>query len=163
MTKNWINFRFLHICPVEKCEISPNLAKFHILPDLVFGKTEIPVHVEKISDFSTGQMWRNLKFIQFFVIKSVLRCFCEIRFCAIYALLRGEKFCKKLVRWRKNYKYQVCALVAFLIQYFGTFYMKVCNPGTKHNHLYKEQRFSGCIRRLSFLLRLGSALHCTAP
>ena len=47
MTKNWINFRFLHICPVEKCEISPNLAKFHISPHLLCGKTEIPLHVEK--------------------------------------------------------------------------------------------------------------------
>ena len=47
MTKNWINFRFLHICPVEKCEISPNLAKIHISPHLLCGKTEIPLHVEK--------------------------------------------------------------------------------------------------------------------
>ena len=47
MPKNWINFRFLHICPVEKCEISPNLAKFHISPHLLCGKTEIPLHVEK--------------------------------------------------------------------------------------------------------------------
>ena len=44
--KNWTNFRFLHICPVEKCEISSNLAKFHISPHLC-GKTEIPLHVEK--------------------------------------------------------------------------------------------------------------------
>ena len=34
--------------------------------------------------------------------------FCEIRFGAIYALLSGEIFCKKLGRWRKNDKYQVC-------------------------------------------------------
>ena len=47
MTKNWINFRFLYISPVEKCEISPNLAKFHISPHLLCGKTEIPLHVEK--------------------------------------------------------------------------------------------------------------------
>ncbi len=47
MTKNWINFRFLHICPVEKCEISPNLAKIHISPHLLCGKTEIPLHVMK--------------------------------------------------------------------------------------------------------------------
>ena len=47
MTKNWINFRFFHICPVEKCEISPNLAKIHISPHLLCGKTEIPLHVEK--------------------------------------------------------------------------------------------------------------------
>ena len=47
MTKNWINFRFLYICPVEKCKISPNLAKFHISPHLLCGKTEIPLHVEK--------------------------------------------------------------------------------------------------------------------
>ena len=43
----------------------------------------------------------------FFVIKSVLRSFCEIRFGAIYARLRGENVCKKLCRWRKNDKYQV--------------------------------------------------------
>ena len=48
MTKKWINFRFLHICPVEKCEISPNLAKIHISPHLLCGKNEIPLHVEKI-------------------------------------------------------------------------------------------------------------------
>ena len=47
MTKNGINFRFLHICPVEKCEISPNLAKIYISPHLLCGKTEIPLHVEK--------------------------------------------------------------------------------------------------------------------
>ena len=47
MTKNWLNFRFLHICPVEKCEISPNLAKIHISPHLLCGKTEIPLRVEK--------------------------------------------------------------------------------------------------------------------
>ena len=35
MTKNWINFRFLHIFPVERCEISPNLAKIHISPHLL--------------------------------------------------------------------------------------------------------------------------------
>ena len=63
----------------------------------------------EISHFSTGQMWRNLKFIQFFVIKSVLLCFCEIRFGVIYALLRGEKFSKKMGRWRKNDKYHVWA------------------------------------------------------
>ena len=32
---------------MEKCEISPNLAKFHISPHLLCGKTEIPLHVEK--------------------------------------------------------------------------------------------------------------------
>ena len=32
---------------MEKCEISPNLAKIHISPHLLCGKTEIPLHVEK--------------------------------------------------------------------------------------------------------------------
>ena len=59
------------------------------------GKMWIFAKFGEISHFSTGQMWRNLKFIQFFVIKSVLRCFCEIRFGAIYALLRGEKLSQK--------------------------------------------------------------------
>ena len=53
MTKNWINFRFLHICPVEKCEISPNLAKIHISPHLLCGKTEIPLHVEKFHELKS--------------------------------------------------------------------------------------------------------------
>ena len=32
---------------MEECEISPNLAKFHISPHLLCGKTEIPLRVEK--------------------------------------------------------------------------------------------------------------------
>ena len=79
-----------------------------VFPHNRCGEMWIFAKFGEISHFSTGQMWRNLKFIQFFVIKSVLRCFCEIRFGAIYALLRGEKFSKKLGRWRKNDKYQVC-------------------------------------------------------
>jgi len=79
-----------------------------VFPHNRCGEMWIFAKFGEISHFSTGQMWRNLKFIQFFVIKSVLRCFCEIRFGAIYALLRGENFCKKLGRWRKNDKYQVC-------------------------------------------------------
>ena len=78
-----------------------------VFPHNRCGEMWIFAKFGEISHFSTGQMWRNLKFIQFFVIKSVLRCFCEIRFGAIYALLRGEKFSKKLGRWRKNDKYQV--------------------------------------------------------
>ena len=53
MTKNWINFRFFHICPVEKCEISPNLAKIHISPHLLCGKTEIPLHVKKFHELKS--------------------------------------------------------------------------------------------------------------
>ena len=45
-TKNRVNFRFLHICHVEKCEIPPNLAKFHISPHLKFL-----------------YMWRNFTFL----------------------------------------------------------------------------------------------------
>ena len=45
--KNRVTFRFLHVCHVEKCKIPPNLAKFHISPHLLFGKTKIPIHVEK--------------------------------------------------------------------------------------------------------------------
>ena len=78
-----------------------------VFPHNRCGEMWIFAKFGEISHFSTGQMWRNLKFIQFLVIKSVLRCFCEIRFNAIYALLRGEIFCKKLGRWRKNDKYQV--------------------------------------------------------
>ena len=78
-----------------------------VFPHNRCGEMWIFAKFGEISHFSTGQMWRNLKFIQFFVIKSVLRCFCEIRFGAIYALLRGENFCKKFSRWRKNDKYQV--------------------------------------------------------
>ena len=50
----------------------------------------------------------------FFVIKSVLRCFCEIRFGEIYALLRGENFVKNLVGGEKmtNIRYAtVCQLL----------------------------------------------------
>ena len=82
-----------------------------VFPHNRCGEMWIFAKFGEISHFSTGQMWRNLKFIQFFVIKSVLRCFCEIRFGAIYALLRGENFCKKLGRWRKNDKYQVWSQV----------------------------------------------------
>ena len=50
--------------------------------------------------------------LQYFVAKSVFfqfTLFCrEISFGTIYALLRGEKFSKKLCPWRKNDKYEVC-------------------------------------------------------
>ena len=85
-----------------------------VFPHNRCGEMWIFAKFGEISHFSTGQMWRNLKFIQFFVIKSVLRCFCEIHFGAIYALLRGENFCKKLGRWRKNDKYQVCHVFAYM-------------------------------------------------
>ena len=78
-----------------------------VFPHNRCGEMWIFAKFGEISHFSTGQMWRNLKFIQFFVIKSVLRCFCEICFGAIYALLRGEIFCKKMGRWRKNDKCEV--------------------------------------------------------
>ena len=49
--------------------------------------------------------------LQYFVAKSVFlqfTLFCrEISFGTIYALLRGEKFSKKLCPWRKNDKYEV--------------------------------------------------------
>ena len=63
---------------MEKCEFLPNLVKFHI------------------------SLQDRCEVIQFFVIKSVLRCFCEIRFGAIYAVLHGEKLSEKLGRWRKK-------------------------------------------------------------
>ena len=85
-----------------------------VFPHNRCGEMWIFAKFGEISHFSTGQMWRNLKFIQFFVIKSVLRCFCEIRFGAIYALLRGEKLSQKFVMWRKKYKYQVWWIVKLL-------------------------------------------------
>ena len=38
---------------MEKCEISPNLAKIHISPHLLCGKTEIPLHVEKFHELKS--------------------------------------------------------------------------------------------------------------
>ena len=97
------------ICHVEKFQISIHEISPHEEEFQFYHTTDVEKFGE-ISHFSTGLIWGNLKFMQFFVIKSVLRCFCEIRFGAIYALLRGEKFCKKLGRWRKIYKYEVCPL-----------------------------------------------------
>ena len=86
----------------------------------------------EISDFNTQQMWRNQKFCQIWrnfkilhmtdVKKSeiypVFGCeicfvaiyaiFCLNCFVAIYALLCGKKLSRKLYRWRKNDKYEVC-------------------------------------------------------
>ena len=50
--------------------------------------------------------------LQYFVAKSVFflqfTLFCrETSFGTIYAILRGEKFSKKLCPWRKNDKYEV--------------------------------------------------------
>ena len=113
----------------------------------------------EISHFSTGQMWRNLKFIQFFVIKSVLRCFCEIRFGAIYALLRGENFCKKLGRWRKNDKYQVCSqeiLKMLKRQLSGTIELEIgssaTNTSTANCNLWK--RTISTISKTSIMLKI---------
>ena len=82
-----------------------------------------------ISNFSTWQMWRNLKFLHswhVYDVENVLKCvhvmlFCwkfgfvviyavcrEICFDVIYALLCGEKLNQRLRMWRKNDKYEVC-------------------------------------------------------
>jgi len=39
---------------------------------------------------------------------AIYAIFCVICFVAIYALLRGKKVSRKLYRWRKNDKYEVC-------------------------------------------------------
>ena len=77
------NFRFFHTTDVEICENLPNLEEFHISPHdryLIY-----PVFLLQ------NLFYGNLRVIY------------EIRFGAIYALLRGDK-----QRWRKNDKYQVC-------------------------------------------------------
>ena len=80
-------------------------------------------------------MWRNLKFCQIWRNFKILHmtdvkkseiypvfgceiCFVAIYanfrvicFVAIYALLRGKKLSRKLYRWRKNYKYEVCKTI----------------------------------------------------
>ena len=57
--------------------------------------------------------------LQYFVAKSVFlqfTLFCrEISFGTIYAVLRGEKFSQKLCPWRKNDKYEVCAVFVVII------------------------------------------------
>ena len=55
-------------------------------------------------------LWLNQFFLQFTL-------FCrEIGFGMIYALLRGEKFSKKLCPWRQNDKYEVWSYVHELVQ-----------------------------------------------
>ena len=49
-TRNRVNFRFLHICIVEKFEIPPNLAKFLISPHLF------------CENLKFCYIWRNLRF-----------------------------------------------------------------------------------------------------
>ena len=46
---------------------------------------------------------------------AIYAVFCEIRFGAIYALLRGEKLSQKLYRWRKNDKYEAWMAVTYLL------------------------------------------------
>ena len=48
---------------------------------------------------------RILRYFVIFVIYAVLS---RNMFLAIHALLRGDKFYKKLCPWRKNDKYEVC-------------------------------------------------------
>ena len=91
-----------------------------------------------ISNFSTWQMWRNLKFLHswhVYDVENVFKCvhimlFCwkmgfvviyavcrKICFDAIYALLCGEKMNQKLPLWRKSEKYQVCYILQCIFHY----------------------------------------------
>ena len=91
------NFSFFHTIDAEKCEFLPNLEEFHISPH---------DRCEEIKNLPC-----------FVVVKSVLwriTLFFKIRFGAIYALLRGEKLSKKLDRWRKSDKYEVCSKAGWL-------------------------------------------------
>ena len=84
----WRNFRFLCMTDVKKSQI--------------FSTCGV------ISDFSSCQMWRNLKFVQQWhvcdveIVKFMMFC-CKIGFIAIYALLSQNLFCRGLRTfvWRK--------------------------------------------------------------
>ena len=69
------------------------------------------------------QIWRNFKILHMTDVKkseiypvfgceicfvAIYAIFSVICFVAIYALLRGKKLSRKLYRWRKNDKYEVC-------------------------------------------------------
>ena len=53
---------------------------------------------------------RILRYFVIFVIYAVLS---RNMFLAIHALLRGDKFNKKLCPWRKNDKYEVCLHIPY--------------------------------------------------
>ena len=57
---NW----FLHICLVEKFEITQNVEKLENSPHLSGGKIEITPHVENFQNFPASVRHRNLKFLQ---------------------------------------------------------------------------------------------------
>ena len=59
----WRNFRFLHICHVEKFEITQHVEKCQISPHLSCGKIGNYSECGEISDFSTSVMHINLKFL----------------------------------------------------------------------------------------------------
>ena len=97
----WRNFRFQYITNVEKSEISPHVAEFQILRTKEIRNF---AKFEGVSNFSTWQMWRNLKFTLFLVVKSVFGNFCNFLcklFVTIYTLLRGKNWARNCIRREK--------------------------------------------------------------
>ena len=59
----WRNFRFLHICHVEKFEITQHVEKCQISPHLSCGKIGNYSECGEISDLSTSVTRRNLRLL----------------------------------------------------------------------------------------------------
>ena len=75
----WRNFRFLHTADVEKYEISPHVAMWHVCD------VKTSTHMQTLSYFDIKSA--------FFAIYAVLSRNCPV---VIYALLCEEKFIQKL-------------------------------------------------------------------
>lgn len=95
-------------------EISPHVKEFQISHTSRCGEIWNVAKFKGISNFSTWQMWRNLKFNLFllqtlfsgnFVAKSVLSRL------TLFSLEKNEP---KLCKWRKDYKYEVCLQLILL-------------------------------------------------
>ena len=128
------------------------------------------------------QIWRNFKILHMTDVKkseiypvfgceicfvAIYAIFCLNCFVAIYALLCGKKLSRKLYRWRKNDKYEVCLRLAQKVQKYAFFYFKqfseiyICFEGKCLQYpAHVEIPYCGEILELEGFRRDNIKLHC---
>ena len=121
----------LHICHVEKFDISLHLSCGLCGDKEAQGREAQPtflllslIHhlliyrIDNVYDLWCFNAYYAVLLQNLFILRFTLFCR-KIRFVAIYALLRGEKFSQKLCLWRKKDKYHVCVFPITVKQLTG--------------------------------------------
>ena len=125
-----VNFRFVHFCPVEKCErIMTDVEKSKISPHYIYARCEkfqISPHLScgeiwhfyydrcgEFSDFSTSVMWRNLTFLTW----QMWRIFRIFHICYVWEsnISPHDKFFSTYLICEICDKYQVCLAMSFVL------------------------------------------------